>query len=34
MMNMLWVVLSMSSVLFNIKSTVWDVIPSCLRFIS
>jgi len=34
MMDMLWVEFSMSGVLFNIKSTVWNVIPSCLRFIS
>jgi len=34
MMDVLWSEFSMSGVLFNIKSTVWNVVPSCFSFIS
>lgn len=34
MMNMLWVELTLSSVLLNIESTIWDVVPSGLGLIS
>ena len=32
-MDVFWVVFTMPSVLFNIEATVWNVIPSGLRFI-
>ena len=34
MMDVLWDELSMSSIALNVEASVWDVVPSCLRFIS
>ena len=34
MMNMLWVVLTVSSVALDVESTVRDVVPSGLRLVS
>lgn len=34
MMHVLWGELTVSSIAFNVKSSIWDVVPSGLRFIS
>jgi len=34
MMDMLWCVFSVSSIALNIESSIWDIVPSGLRFVS